>query len=252
MAGLGLRPHELEGTVGEHEQRVDCPLSLVDGETVGVEEPTAARNGVDIDLMLIEVDRIPHRPPMPQRDRDVPEPIDRGREVEVDERDGPTLRHHDVLEAEVVVAHERPAELARQRTVAPHRAGRRTKVGDGFVVAALERRHADQQLVARPPGRKGWYRHRAGLELEDLDISLPPEHAGRAVEAGPLQVGEEEMHCRCPGSDRAPDRVPDPHDASFVAQPTSEDLLDGFHRSSLAERDRRSGRLPQEAPSFLE
>lgn len=114
------------------------------------------------------------------------------------------------------MAHEGAAELARRGTVTPYRARRRTKVGDGFVVAALELGHAAQQLVARPPGRKGRYGHRAGLELEYLEFCLPPEHAGRAGEAGLLQVGEEEMHRRCPGSNRALDRVPDPHDPTFV------------------------------------
>ena len=97
---------------------------------------------------------------------------------------------------------ERAAELARSSGPLPHTGVRPAdeKLGDGFVVAALERRHADEQLVARHQAGNGRNRHRAGLELEALDISSRRRApvARRRSRAGSRCV-EQEMHRGCPG-----------------------------------------------------
>ena len=229
VTGFGLSSYVADGSVEKRQQRVQRALALASNKSVLSEEQAAARDGVDVGAVIVEVPRVPHGHPVSQCDGDIPEAIDGAREVEIDERDGAATGDDDVLETGVVVAHERPRELARRSLVAPDRVWGRAETGGSLVEATLELRNADEQVIGRGPRREGRNRDIAGDEFEPLDVVPEAEDAGRARKPGALEVPEQVVDRGRPWPHGSPNRVAAARDAALITEPTGQDLLAGLH-----------------------
>jgi hypothetical protein len=73
---------------------------------MGVAEQPETLKAVDIGACRFEVSRRLERHPVPSRNGDVDEPVVRRSEIEVDDGDRRTVANDDILDTEVVVAHD--------------------------------------------------------------------------------------------------------------------------------------------------
>jgi hypothetical protein len=119
MACLCLLSHEHEAAIEKLEQGIDDPTPFVDTELVLFEEHLATTEEVQAGAMLVDVDGIAEGDPVPRRDGDIPEPIDGASPIPVDEGDGLAVTDHDVLDADVVVAHQPSGEAPGRGDPAP-------------------------------------------------------------------------------------------------------------------------------------
>jgi hypothetical protein len=94
-------------------------IPLRRAKAVDIGELAEPVDQVGVGAGIGDIDRIAQRDPVPRRDRDVEQRIDWGGEVEIDEGDGPTLPHHDVLQTEVSMADQLTLSPGRQRAVRP-------------------------------------------------------------------------------------------------------------------------------------
>ena len=119
MACLCLLSHEHEAAIEKLEQGIDDPTPFVDTELVLIEEHLAATEEIQARAMLVDVHRIAEGDPVPGGDGDIPEPIDWASPIPVDEGDRLAATDHDVLDADVVVAHQPSGEAPGRGDPAP-------------------------------------------------------------------------------------------------------------------------------------
>ena len=119
MACLCLLSHEPKGEIEKLEQRIENPTPFLDTEPMLVEEHLAATEQIQTSAMLIDVDGVTEGDPVPRHDGDIPEPIDGASPIPVDEGDGLAATDHDILEADVVVAHQLSGEAPGRGEPAP-------------------------------------------------------------------------------------------------------------------------------------
>ena len=113
VARLSSLLHRDEGAIEiAAEVSGDGPGGFVVAETMGVHEAAPPGHLIELTTGVVDTAAVTHRSPVAGRDCDVHEPVDGAVEVEVDEAVGATTGDDDVLDAEVVVAHERPGERA--------------------------------------------------------------------------------------------------------------------------------------------
>ena len=177
---------------------------------MGVHEAAPPGHLIELTTGVVDVAAVTHGYPVAGRDGDVHQPVRRRGEVEIDETDGATVADDDVLDTEVVVAHERPRLGGREVRRVPHCAGRRDERPGGAVQLRFELGHADEQLLAGDPVRERGHAHVAIHPRHHLPTALiPAERPWRAVEPDLFEVIEEGVDARRVVAIRTPHGVAD-------------------------------------------
>ena len=197
---------------------------------MAVAEDREAGHCIDARSADIDVDRIAERYPVPSGDGDVDQRIVRRSEIEIDERNGLSVAHDDILDAQVVVADDGSGRRSWQIDTIPRRVDRLDESGRSEMDLVLKPADALQQTVIAGPGRERWEADISFDEAEDAPtVLVGPEYPRRSAEADGLEMFEEVIHRLGERAMRAANGVTDANHAAARSHPSGKDDL-GFRR----------------------